>query len=331
MTIMIPEEIWAICKKSAKTTDLAYMCAVGRTKVGDVNSATTKNQNTGASWAGRSIDEGQYFPNVPIKGIYIGDSVERWSTNNKLFRVTDPRGFVVEVPTGNIATLLHHTNVKNGVIEEECLWAREDGAHVLLPINSAPYHAAISKINQVQQALKLSDLVPGDRVKMFSGQKVVDQEWEYLGSVKLRWIRTIEYYTDPNYSSFHYRYDNSKAPTSTTVDSQDDDTWVGVFMRESMGVPDKSTNKSGDICEVLYRKTMFEVNPRIAERIPGTPSVELTSDLLNEPQSPYQPHRNRWDCPRRVELKFGSDPRIIKRNTKSITFALEILRIKGVN
>lgn len=331
MTIVIPEEIWAICKKSSKTTDLAYMCAVGRTKVGDVNSATTKNQNTGASWAGRSIDEGQYFPNIPIKGIYIGDSVERWSTNNKLFRVTDPRGFVVEVPTGNIATLLHHTNVKKGVIEEECLWAREDGSHVLLPINSAPYYNAINKINQVQQALKLSDLVPGDRVKMFSGQKVIDQEWEYLGSVKLRWIRTIEYYTDPNYSSYHYMHDKSKIPTSTIVDSQDDDTWVGVFLHESMGFRYGSTNKQKDVRDVLYRKTIFEVNPKIAERVPGTPSVELTSDLLNEPQSPYQLHRNRWDCPRRVELKFGSDPRIIKRNVKSTTFALEILRIKGVN
>lgn len=328
MAIMIPDEIWAVSRTNNKKEDLSYMCAVERTKVGDVNSATSRNQRTGMSWAGKDSDGGKYYDNIPIKGIYIGDSVERWTTSNKLFRVADPRGFVVEVHTGNIATLLHHTTVINGVVQDECIWARENGAHVILPINSTPYTNAIKKIDSVQQALKLGDLAPGDRVTLFRGQEVICYEYEYLGSVKLRWHCTYEVYDQSH--SYYYRHNGTPPNTTKQQCSADDDTWVGVFMRREMNYPtgyiyNYTTSKDEDKTQE-YLITEFETNPKIASRVPGDPSVELTSDLLNQQQSYH--HSSRWlYAPTRVNKKLPPKP----NNIRNTSYTVEILRIKGVN
>lgn len=157
MAIKIYKNIWFV--KRGTKDDLAYM-----TQVDESNSAFMNKVETGCKWAGVSVDtsSGEYLENAPVEGFYIGSSVSRWTTSNKLFRVKDPRGFVVEVPTDNIATLLHLTTVKNGVVQEKCVWGRDGANHILLPVNSEPYMDGLKNNVKRTDMLKPSSLRVGD-------------------------------------------------------------------------------------------------------------------------------------------------------------------------
>lgn len=68
----------------------------------------------------------QTFDNVPIKGFVIGDSVTRYRTDNKLFRVYDPRGFYVEISAANLSHLVRNCTLVKGEIQEDLLWLRDN-------------------------------------------------------------------------------------------------------------------------------------------------------------------------------------------------------------
>lgn len=218
--IKIYDKIWTI-QGASREDGLAYMCQYEEDSAGKPKANIEKMQTTGRNWArcrehkvfkkrhdatqdwhyeydenGEPIllyvqpaQEGTeaLYENKPTTGFYIGDSVERWSTSNKLFRVTDPRGFTVEVSTGNISTLLHHCSVIKGVVQEECLWGRDGANHVLLPVNSKPYLETLKKMDQLENIIPFQDLKPGDWVRMFEDNK----EYCYLGRIKMKWQATF--------------------------------------------------------------------------------------------------------------------------------------------
>lgn len=186
--IKIHEKLWYII--NAKREDnLAYMCPVG------VPSSFAKMVSTGCRWAvipyvDSKPEAGIYLDNTPVAGFYIGSSVCRWSTSNKLFRVLDPRGFTVEVPTDNIATLLHHCTVVHGVVQEECVWGREGNSHILLPVNSEPYLDTLNKMDILENKLiPVSSLKAGDVVEVFGE----DTLYQYFGRIKVTYKVTPKY------------------------------------------------------------------------------------------------------------------------------------------
>ena len=124
------------------------------------NSAFRKRMRTGLSWAkfgtGKQ-DDGHVIDNNSVSGFEICESVSRWSTQNKVFRIKDPRGFVVEVPSGNIPSILSCTTVVNGIIQEECIWARQGQDHILLPVTSKPYQEAVINTEKSKQKIKPSE------------------------------------------------------------------------------------------------------------------------------------------------------------------------------
>ena len=156
-----------------------------------------------------------------MSGFYVGCSVARWSTSNKLFRVKDPRGFTVEIPTDNLATLLHHTTVVKGVVQESCVWGREGNNHILLPINSEPYLITLDQMDTIANKLiPLKDLSKGDHVKFFED----DNTYYYVGKVKATWnIRGYNY-------SYSYSYRDRQTKYGDWVEVKDDK-WVDLFLR----------------------------------------------------------------------------------------------------
>lgn len=211
--INIPKKLWYIINPD-REDNLAYMTYY------EENAAFEKRKATGTDWASprkykrnpetkkneeveSKVPVGNIVDNDPIKGIYIGSSVSRWSTSNKLFRVNDPRGFTVEVPTDNIATLLHLTTVTHGVVEEECVWAREGSNHIILPVNSEPYLLTLEKMDTIANKLiKVGDLKPGDVVKLFEDSR----EYTFMGRGKVTW--KIKPYMQPY--RYSYPYDHEK-------------------------------------------------------------------------------------------------------------------------
>lgn len=303
--IQIHKQIWYVTKPD-HSDELAYMCQYQTGKDGEPLSNVSKMQSTGRSWAmvnsqkvyklkpdaKTSYDyerdennnvivdhvipakHGEEFitDNSPTTGFYVGCSVSRWSTSNKLFRVKDPRGFTVEIPTDNLATLLHHTTVVKGVVQEACVWGREGNNHILLPINSEPYLLTLDQMDTLQNKLiNVKELKVGDWVKFFED----DNEYYYAGKLKGTWsIRGFTYETSWTFSSYGNRKNERY---SDWIDVQDDK-WIEVFLRK----------------QTYSEKTTWSVQtfskPKIVEVLRHEP-MSLSSEDYS------------WYCPSRVENK----------------------------
>ena len=73
-----------------------------------------------ADWAD---PQPQLLDNTPIPGFKIENSVSRYSTSNKLWRILDPRGFELEISTACLETIIMETGIlKGGVIDAKCAW-----------------------------------------------------------------------------------------------------------------------------------------------------------------------------------------------------------------
>jgi hypothetical protein len=306
--IKIADKVWAVIHRDRGP--LAYMCQVTEKADGTPDAATERMMGTGRSWAKSGpIGEQQggteaFYENKPTTGFYIGDVSCRWHTDNKVFNVIDPRGFQVQVPTGNIATLLHHCTVVNGVVQEECVWGREGGSHILLPVNSEPYTEARKLITKVESGmLKPADLTIGDRVKLFKQGDEGKTKYEYFGTVKLSWLRqsTLNTYgpNEANRHAYWYSRQFTALLASDTLEDQiiRDDKWVSVF-----GYPVDSYDYTvrdqteREKTRYTYTSLSMELNPKITERTPGVPSAPLSPALFA--QSKY------LRLPDRVQKQF---------------------------
>jgi hypothetical protein len=173
--INIHKKLWVAIKKNKD--GLAYMTYYQK------DSAFENRKSTGLNWSGIKEDEAEVYDNLPIQNFIIAESVSRWSTQNKLFRVIDPRGFTVEVPTGNISNLLKYTTVIKGVVQEECVWGREVNNHVLLPVGSEPYLKSKEDTKTNSEKISFSKLDEGNTVSMYIG----GGNYRYLGKFKMKW------------------------------------------------------------------------------------------------------------------------------------------------
>jgi hypothetical protein len=107
--------------------------------------------------------------NQPITGFQILNSVSRWSNDNKVFRLKDPRGFVLEIATGNLEMILQTSNIlKGGFIEDKCVWGRNGTNNILVPITADIYSKSVEFAEKKTNSL--SDLVPGQLIKFNDGR-----------------------------------------------------------------------------------------------------------------------------------------------------------------
>lgn len=251
--INIHDRLWAIKRYGGNAEDsdypLAYMTYYKTVKDSEEpDKACTKCMETGRSWARpypsygckkstkefKEFEKGDYeltFDNSPDKGFKIVGSVSRWSTSNKLIRVEDPRGFVVEIPTGNLTTLLKHTTVEKGVIQESCVWGREGNNHILLPTNSVEYKQARAQTDLTRDRVSFVKLDVGDKVKFSVDDS---EEFIYLGRAKAVWEWKIKQAVVKNDNRLYYRYDAPlwKKTSSDEIleeGSKTDPKWCFVF------------------------------------------------------------------------------------------------------
>lgn len=246
--LRIYDKLWYITD-TTREDDLSYMCQYETTASGEVASNVKKMQETGRSWIREGDKEGVIINNIPTKNIYVGSSVSRWSTSNKLFRVTDPRGFTVEIPTDNLATLLHHTTVVKGYVQEECVWGKDGSNHILLPINSEPYRLSKEKQSVLDNELiPVKDLKVGDWVRFFEASV----DYYFLGRVKITW--KLIGYERPKYWGSHYKR-NQEIKEVTDYYEIEDKQYTNIFLRFS--------ELSGE--EYIYAET--PTNPKIVEII----------------------------------------------------------------
>lgn len=299
--IKISDKIWYVIKPEHED-NLAYMCGYEETKEGNPTSSVSKMQSTGRSWARvgakniYKMESGMYVrdennnvilegiepakegmeaivENIPTAGFSIGDSVSRWSTDNKLFRVLDPRGFCVEVPTGNIATLLHHTTVVKGIVDEPCVWGREGNSHILLPVNSEPYLITLDQMDTLENKLvAIKDLKVGDWVKFFND----NNEYYYAGKMRGTWSLQG---ASRDYSYYSYGRDRKQIYSEEVLVK--DDKWTDLF---------------------LYKYSWSKPGDKFATSTPSKPKIVQV--LKNEKMSISHKDISIY-CPERVQNKSG--------------------------
>lgn len=292
--IKIYPKLWYITD-DAREDNLSYLCQYETTELGEVAANVKKMQATGRSWIrGENKDKsGTIIDNTPTKNIYVGCSVSRWSTSNKLFRVTDPRGFTIEIPTDNLATLLHHTTVVKGVVQEECVWGKDGNNHILLPINSEPYRLSREQQNVLDNKLiSVKDIKVGDWVKLFGG----DTEYYFFDRVKLTW----------NVRGHKPKYLYNYNPTDEYTDwyEIEDSKYINLFLRfhkynsdETVFYAETPTNPKIvevirnevidiDLKDVGWLKSPERVNNRLYELIDGSYYHRVDSKIVRFKHKP---------------------------------------------
>jgi hypothetical protein len=109
--------------------------------------------------------------NEPVAGFQLAKSVRRsgWSgSGNVVWRITDPRGFDLEITSENFASVLNCSDVIKGVIQGRCVWGRDGSKNILLPEASEPFQAAQTQTRKVNSRISLRDIRPGDRVEVLA-------------------------------------------------------------------------------------------------------------------------------------------------------------------
>lgn len=101
------------------------------------DAASKKRIDTVKNWYGS--EKMCNLDNPPLSGFTFVDVVSRCCTKNKLMRVFDPRGFIVEVSIDILLEIMQSATIKNGVIQEKCFWARKGTENILIPENT-PLH-----------------------------------------------------------------------------------------------------------------------------------------------------------------------------------------------
>lgn len=128
--------------------------------------------------------------NTLRSGFEFDKAVGRMETANKVFRVTDPMGFQLEITAANLADILLYAGVKFGVFDGEYIWARHGNNMYLTRADHPDYLAHISP--QIDRPMEVGDVV-------------------YLGNKTTEMLYCGAYYT---YKTFTIEYPDTTTPRS---------------------------------------------------------------------------------------------------------------------
>lgn len=173
MTLKFFTDCFLGIKHSEHENPLGFMTPNGTDKAAEKRKETVRDWARG--WQKNPEVEFREFKNEPLDGYRIVDSVSRWSTSNKWFRVIDPRGFQLEISADNVVKILSNSTVINGEIQGYCIWARDGGTNVLVPVGSPEYVEAHENTVRSTQTAKANS---GDFIKTQNGE-----EYRYLGEM----------------------------------------------------------------------------------------------------------------------------------------------------
>lgn len=136
MTSFVDEYYVGFQKNRYATTEDQRLLGFITPKTND--KAYEKRKYTVDRWRDKNI-EPRVIKNEPVLGFKVVDTVSRYSTSNKLFRVYDPRGFELEITADNLFYIIRECGIVKGMITEPMLWAREGSKPFLINASSKAY------------------------------------------------------------------------------------------------------------------------------------------------------------------------------------------------
>jgi hypothetical protein len=159
--VKIPEKHYVgLVKRRDDKLPLGFMTPWGEDKAARDRMATVDR------WArGSKQLEPMVINNEPLSGFRLTKSIR--TTNyggHDHWRVEDPRGFELEITSGNLAQLLSIGTLDRGDILDECVWARYGKDNVLLSTATEEYRAAVENTRVAGLKSSWRDARPGDRI-----------------------------------------------------------------------------------------------------------------------------------------------------------------------
>lgn len=144
------------------------------------DAASKKRIDTVKNWYGSN--KMCNLDNSPLSGFTFVDVVSRYRTKNKLMRVFDPRGFIVEVSIDILLEIMQSATIKNGIIQEKCFWARKGAENILIPENTPLHEQYLSETVYAKAAnISTKNLKVGGLYINKDGKK-----YFYLGKLVLK-------------------------------------------------------------------------------------------------------------------------------------------------
>lgn len=113
--------------------------------------AEKKRMETVDRWS-NDKSESRIIENKPTRGFKLLQVVSRYSTQNKLFRVLDPRGFELEISADNLLDVALVSTIVRGEIIEECVWGQDTSIR-LIPGSSEEYRLWKTSVPAEKQAI----------------------------------------------------------------------------------------------------------------------------------------------------------------------------------
>lgn len=171
----IAKSFYAAWNASSSTYDLpeAEITPIGTTPGEKRKTKTLSNKFTNS-------DE---YDNIPLPGftLYKTDR-KHWGSLNQTWLVIDPRGYLVRITQENLEQILHVTGITEGLIQEKCVWARDNSATkmILVPVTSPLYIEAVKNTEMLDTKVDIKDVQIGDRVLLQN-----KLEGRYMGVLSL--------------------------------------------------------------------------------------------------------------------------------------------------
>lgn len=107
------------------------------------------------------------YDNIPLPGFTLFASNRKsWGSLDNTWLVIDPRGFLVRISNNNLEEILQVTGITEGLIQERCVWARNDTQTkmTLVPVSSPVYVDAVKNTQLIEEKVNIKDVQIGDRV-----------------------------------------------------------------------------------------------------------------------------------------------------------------------
>jgi hypothetical protein len=215
--------------------------------------------------------------NIPQSGFKLSKKVTHgggWNDLTVYWRVVDPRGFELEISSGNLAKLFQYCDISKGDISGECVWGwdKANGSKVvLLPVNSEIYISS-QKSTDIHNASTLpTRWIPlGNEVALKNGITGIflGEMYIVVANTEGRCEATKTYViktTSKELTGMHYYVKSPKIISATPTEKSYTQEEAIAFVNSEIeaGVKDYAASNTG-----LHGKTIYaSSNPKILDDI----------------------------------------------------------------
>ena len=115
----------------------------------------------------KDYKEVKELDNTPLPGFTLTSCGRNsWGSTETVWTVIDPRGFTSSITSSNLEKILHVTGVTEGLIQEKCVWARENEriTMILIPVNTPEYTEAVTNTELITNKVSKREIKLGDKV-----------------------------------------------------------------------------------------------------------------------------------------------------------------------